>query len=415
MKMDLVHIALDSSTGGSLKIMLQSKIQSGEQQVFAFDDCLAYGPLIELESREGWVRRLGWLGMMNGSDDPESMRDLDKSYRTIMKLPEQLSSSTEVVIWATGHAADQTALRLILFAFRHFTGRIRVIDALGTYDRLQDQGQIGQAEVTVMLRHSGEISTQELREIWEAAAQVPDTGRLTDAERRGLEQEWQRLSAEEGTLRKYWNGRIVTVPESFYDDALLETAGRVCGNSGEFHRAARIIGEVLAYSQELLGDEFLNHRLTSLVYAGRLEFRGVPRQMRMYEVRPLRAGKAAEVTEQQKILAFGSAEELAQRQLDRYNAHDLEGFLDVYAEDAKLYNLLDGSLIVEGRAAMRERYRQRFEVDKVHAELVNRMVIGSRVIDHERVTREGSDETVYAAAIYETKDALIREVWFVYE
>ncbi|GGN93840.1 nuclear transport factor 2 family protein [Saccharibacillus kuerlensis] len=113
--------------------------------------------------------------------------------------------------------------------------------------------------------------------------------------------------------------------------------------------------------------------------------------------------------------ASSEAEELAQRQLDRYNAHDLEGFLEVYAEDVRLYNLLDGSLIVEGREMMRERYRKRFEVDKVHAELINRMVIGSRVIDHERVTREDSDEAVYAAAIYETKDGQIREVWFIYE
>jgi len=110
-----------------------------------------------------------------------------------------------------------------------------------------------------------------------------------------------------------------------------------------------------------------------------------------------------------------SAQELAQRQLDCYNAHDLEGFLATYAEDAKLYNLLDGTLIAEGREAMRERYRKRFEVDKVHAKLVNRMVIGSRVIDHEEVTLAGSDRVLQAAAIYETIEGLIRAAWFVNE
>ncbi|WP_172194657.1 nuclear transport factor 2 family protein [Saccharibacillus qingshengii] len=112
---------------------------------------------------------------------------------------------------------------------------------------------------------------------------------------------------------------------------------------------------------------------------------------------------------------FETAEELAQRQLDRYNAHDLEGFLEVYAEDAKLYRLPDGALIAEGRAAMRERYRQRFEIDKVHAKLVNRMVIGSRVIDHEEVTQAGSDTRTQAAAIYETQDGRIVAAWFVSE
>lgn len=112
---------------------------------------------------------------------------------------------------------------------------------------------------------------------------------------------------------------------------------------------------------------------------------------------------------------FETAQELAQRQLDRYNAHDLEGFLEVYAEDAKLYRLPDGALIAEGRAAMRERYRQRFEIDKVHAKLVNRMVIGSRVIDHEEVTQAGSDTRTQAAAIYETQDGRIVAAWFVSE
>lgn len=109
------------------------------------------------------------------------------------------------------------------------------------------------------------------------------------------------------------------------------------------------------------------------------------------------------------------AEELAQRQLDRYNAHDLEGFLEVYAENAKLYNLLDGTLMVEGREAMRERYRKRFEEDRVQATLVNRMVIGSRVIDHEHVTQKGSDRVIQAAAIYETRGGQIVAAWFVNE
>lgn len=109
------------------------------------------------------------------------------------------------------------------------------------------------------------------------------------------------------------------------------------------------------------------------------------------------------------------AEILAQKQLDCYNAHDLEGFLEIYAEDAKLYNLIDGTLIAQGREAMRERYRKRFAEDRVHAELVNRMVIGSRVIDHEHVTQAGSDRIIQAAAIYETQGGRIVAAWFVNE
>ncbi|NGZ76278.1 DUF3658 domain-containing protein [Saccharibacillus alkalitolerans] len=405
--MEYLHIAPDVSTGGSLKQAFRTEIEREQQRVAAWRDHLACGPLTGVEQREGWLRRLAWLGQMHGSDDLDGMRDLDKGYREITELPGRVSADTGIVIWAAGNAAEQIALRWLLFLFREFTGSVYVIDAPAV-----TAGLTGRSDAVFL--KSGELSADKLRSVWERAVQ---TGlaeyALTGQRRRQMESEWEVLSAGKHTLHRYGEGRIVGVPEDYYDAYLLETAKKVCGRRGEYRKAARVIGEALGQSEEPLDDSFLNHRLSSLVYAGRLEFKGVPRQMRMYEVRPAASGSAGigrAAGSREK-----SAEELAQRQLDRYNAHDLEGFLDVYAEDARLYNLLDGSLIAEGRDAMRERYRRRFEVDKVHAELVNRMVIGSRVIDHEQVTQAGSDRATQAAAIYETAGGLIREVWFVYE
>ena len=109
------------------------------------------------------------------------------------------------------------------------------------------------------------------------------------------------------------------------------------------------------------------------------------------------------------------AESLVKKQLMYYNNRDLEGFLTAFADDCKIYNLADCSLIMDGKEAMRVRYAQRFLSPDLHAEIVNRIVIGNTVIDHESVTGIGKDAPMQVAAIYEIEGDFIKKVWFVRE
>lgn len=108
-------------------------------------------------------------------------------------------------------------------------------------------------------------------------------------------------------------------------------------------------------------------------------------------------------------------EAIVQAQLDHYNNHQLEDFVQLFHEEIKVYDLANDKLLFEGREAFRERYRKRFKDGTVHAKLVNRMVIGHQVIDHEHVTTGDSDVVKQAVAIYEIKEDIIVKVWFLYE
>jgi len=112
-----------------------------------------------------------------------------------------------------------------------------------------------------------------------------------------------------------------------------------------------------------------------------------------------------------KELLSPTPEDLAQRQLVAYNAHDLEGFLSVYSKEVKLYNF-PNELILEGIDQMRERYATRFESANLYAEVVNRNVMGDYIIDQERVIGSGSEE-VKATVIYHVSEGLIDKVWFI--
>lgn len=107
-------------------------------------------------------------------------------------------------------------------------------------------------------------------------------------------------------------------------------------------------------------------------------------------------------------------ERLVQKQLDYYNENNLEAFVSTYHEDIEIINLEDNTLILKGIEALTEKYRERFQVQKVKAKLLNRIVIGDKVIDHEAVSGIKKDELVYAVATYKVEDDLIRKVWFLF-
>jgi hypothetical protein len=84
--------------------------------------------------------------------------------------------------------------------------------------------------------------------------------------------------------------------------------------------------------------------------------------------------------------SFTSPEVVVQRQLDAYNAKDLDAWLSTYAEDAKQFEL-GGGLLAQGHEAIRARTAQRFKEPNLHALLLKRVVMGNVVIDHEDVVR----------------------------
>ena len=115
------------------------------------------------------------------------------------------------------------------------------------------------------------------------------------------------------------------------------------------------------------------------------------------------------------LVAETTAESVVQTQLEAYNARNIDAFIATYADDVKIFEL-PHKLLSEGTAPMRERYGKLFQDERLQATIVNRIVMGSTVIDHERVrlTLPQGPATVEAIAIYEVHDGKITHVWFRY-
>ena len=96
-----------------------------------------------------------------------------------------------------------------------------------------------------------------------------------------------------------------------------------------------------------------------------------------------------------------------QLQFEAYNQRDLPRFLSAFADNVRSYRLPDMTLLLDGRAAYGEFYAsQRFVHEGLRAELLSRMVIGNKVIDHELIHGLGS-QPVETAVMFVVEEGLI--------
>lgn len=104
---------------------------------------------------------------------------------------------------------------------------------------------------------------------------------------------------------------------------------------------------------------------------------------------------------------------VVQRQLDAYNAKDMEAWLATYSPHAEQF-LLHGERLAQGHEEIRARMLIRFAEPDLHAQLVSRLVMGHIVVDLEKITRnfpEG-DGVVEMVCVYEVVDGLIVKASF---
>jgi hypothetical protein len=104
--------------------------------------------------------------------------------------------------------------------------------------------------------------------------------------------------------------------------------------------------------------------------------------------------------------------DIASRQLDAYNAQDLDTYVSFFAPDC-LVSGLNGTPTETRRDAIKARYAKAFaQFPENKAVLKNRIAVGNTVVDHELVIRSASGEQFEIIAIYTFKDGLIARVDF---
>jgi hypothetical protein len=101
-----------------------------------------------------------------------------------------------------------------------------------------------------------------------------------------------------------------------------------------------------------------------------------------------------------------------QKQIEMFNAHELEGFLALFAEDIEVSEL-PGTSAPTGKARLRDLYAERFKANPdLHASAEAQMVSGTFVIQKEKIKgRAGKKGALEALVIYQVKEGKIVKMW----
>jgi imidazolonepropionase-like amidohydrolase len=297
-------------------------------------------------------------------------------------------------------------------------------------------------EFVALVRESGAIYTSTLivREGYDDV--LGGNVRLTDVERElgdpDVVTTWSEVplgdDAEEIRARR--RARLErTMPvmqknlKAMQEGAAIVAVGTDAGNIGTLHgpaihREFELMAEAGLTPREILVNATRN---AALVFAAEPEM-GTIEKGKFADLLVLDADPLADVANLQRIhrvvkggvaldpadILPPSPETVVQRQVEAYNARDIEAFLSFYANDVVVRRLPSGEVAWDGKDAMRPRYAKKFaENPELFCTITKRIVHGGWVVDHELVTGVKNRPRVRAVATYEVKNGLIQNVWFL--
>jgi hypothetical protein len=116
-----------------------------------------------------------------------------------------------------------------------------------------------------------------------------------------------------------------------------------------------------------------------------------------------------------RAVAARRPETVAQALVDAINAHDLDAVLRTYAPDSVARRLPGGEEFLRGQSDIRTKFVSLLAKNpEIRIEIVGRIVHGDFVVDREKVSGlAGGAGASYGAVIYEIKDGLIRNEWYL--
>lgn len=211
--------------------------------------------------------------------DDEVLFTYEKSFKQTILNIEQIPSHHPIVIWAGENAHEQTGLRFVLYLLKEKINDIVIINTNEAY-----KTHFERPEIDFTPRNMGELSSEQLKQIYE---NKKNGHTLTQTERKAFEQQWEQLCEDKEVLRIWESNKIISVPETFYDEYIINTVKKFHKKkkSIEFIKSARIIGEVIGHLNQYVGDQFIEYRVRRLIVDGIFDMEGVPKAMRYYSIK----------------------------------------------------------------------------------------------------------------------------------
>jgi len=281
----MIHVIFNAADVNLIREVIKLD-ESLSGNVIQIKDDFAVGPLINVETDEGWNSRVSWWrDLLKNSpyeNDPQTFFD---DRETVKKLEEQLDTDLEVQvwIWMGQNQHDVCGYYWFIQFFKEYQGRVQVI-YLNNLPFINEKGQLFYPSWI------GEIQPKELLKAKRLARPITMSEFEVDPD------EWKKLCAENSAVRILEGGKkIISKDETFYDSEILKNL------TNEWQKATRVMTNTLHRMKIKTGDVFIMWRMKELIAQGRIEVLGdINKSWKEFDIR-LPGVHQTEATESQEV------------------------------------------------------------------------------------------------------------------
>ncbi|WP_258394643.1 DUF1835 domain-containing protein [Paenibacillus sp. MDMC362] len=261
-----VHIVFSLSEAGSLKVALSKVGKREESRVVAFNDWFSVGPITELNTKEGQLRRRMWLMEHDRDsyylDSINQEHQIERMIDTLKNIPENKT----VVIWCGDNAHDQTGLRFAMHLLRERKSPVHVVNVT---EILTETGQGNAPIAQALVERDNYIDI--VRNYSEG---IP----LNSDLRKRYESEWMELAGQEDLLRLWEEGKVMGCQEDKLDGVIVKSVMELLDkhHPDDLVNVGEVVTKLLEISQQRISYSFIMYRIWCLVSDGVLTFKGQP-------------------------------------------------------------------------------------------------------------------------------------------
>jgi len=281
----MIHVIFNAADVNLIREVIKLD-ESLSGNVIQIKDDFAVGPLINVETEEGWNSRVSWWrDLLKNSpyeNDPQTFFD---DRETVKKLEEQLDTDLEVQvwIWMGQNQHDVCGYYWFIQFFKEYQGRVQVI-YLNNLPFINEKGQLFYPSWI------GEIQPKELLKAKRLARPITMSEFEVDPD------EWKKLCAENSAVRILEGGKkIISKDETFYDSEILKNL------TNEWQKATRVMTNTLHRMKIKTVDVFIMWRMKELIAQGRIEVLGdINKSWKEFDIR-LPGVHQTEATESQEV------------------------------------------------------------------------------------------------------------------
>lgn len=260
------HIVFGDSAAGSLRYYLGQLKKLNSSMVITIRDDFSVGPLLNYDTVEGENDRMNWWSEIVGACHVVGDKSYWRYLLSFKKLLEVIKRDDRVLLWYGTNSFDLVGVSYLASLLRNNGDNIFGVNVSKEENAIIDS--LGYIPYSV---------AQIPPELFDRF--IPSIVPIDIDQWSNFKRSWKHLLKEDKMTRVIENGSLHAYGEDYYDPLILSLAPT------DFVVAARVVGEVLGRSSQMVSDLYIDWRIRQLLKAGKLKSKGPLISMRDFSIK----------------------------------------------------------------------------------------------------------------------------------